>query len=332
MNPQELQATLLQTIRTRLAPHLSLADEIAQTLCIGSDSAYRRIRGEKQLSLEELQVLCTRYQVSADQLFGQQAGGFIFQGKLLETTQFRFDKYLEGIIMQLKYIGSFPESHMFYMCKDIPVFYHFQYRDLAAFKYYFWMRAIIDHPEFTNKPFRFEDYSDELYALGVNIIDCYNRFPSSELWNVESINSTIQQINFCRDMGLITSSADLQRIYQSLEQLIRHLEAQAAEGIKWHASGGERSGAAFGMYHNEFILGDNSILATTGPRKVAFLIHSVINYVTTHDVAFCDHLYNNVHNLMKRSTLISTDSEVERNAFFRLLYRKLAQSREPLPR
>lgn len=322
---------MFQKIREKASDQQGLAETIASLLHVSTDSAYRRIRGEKPLSLEEFQLLCTRYQVSADQLFGQQAGGFIFQGKLLETTQFRFDKYLEGIIMQLKYIGSFTDSHMYYMCKDIPVFYHFQFRDLAAFKYYIWMRAIIDHPEFTNKPFRFADYSDELFSLGGKIVELYNRFPSTELWNVESINSTIQQIKFCRDMGLITSNEDLQRIYHSLRQLVDHLEAQAAEGIKWYASGGERMGAAFGMYHNEFILGDNSILAVTGSRKMAFLVHSVINYVSTHDVAFCDHLYHNVHNLMKRSTLISTDSEVERNAFFRLLYRKLSQSTEAQP-
>ena len=62
-------------------------------LGISSDSAYRRMRGEKTISLEELQILCTHYKVSIDHLMGLQSGGIVFQGQYLDKNNFRFEEY-----------------------------------------------------------------------------------------------------------------------------------------------------------------------------------------------------------------------------------------------
>jgi len=50
----ELQSLLFQQIKEKTHPHLSLVDEISELLEISYDSAYRRIRGEKALSMGEL--------------------------------------------------------------------------------------------------------------------------------------------------------------------------------------------------------------------------------------------------------------------------------------
>ena len=56
-----VQVLLFQHIKALLPPQLSVVEEIAGVLEISTDSAYRRIRGEKPISFEDLQKLCTRY-------------------------------------------------------------------------------------------------------------------------------------------------------------------------------------------------------------------------------------------------------------------------------
>jgi len=58
--PRKCTGKLFRHIRELLPGHVSLADEIAGILDISTDSAYRRIRGEKPISLEELQKLSSR--------------------------------------------------------------------------------------------------------------------------------------------------------------------------------------------------------------------------------------------------------------------------------
>ena len=68
MNINEIQQQLFQQIKYKLPASASVVDEVAKLLNISSDSAYRRMRGEKQITFEELCALCGNYQVSLDQL------------------------------------------------------------------------------------------------------------------------------------------------------------------------------------------------------------------------------------------------------------------------
>ena len=61
------QQIFFQHIKTVLPAHLSLADEVAELLNISNDSAYRRIRGEKPIALEEIKKLCIHFKISLDQ-------------------------------------------------------------------------------------------------------------------------------------------------------------------------------------------------------------------------------------------------------------------------
>ena len=57
--------------------------------------------------------------------------------------------------------------------------------------------------------------------------------------------------------------------------------------------------------------------------KMVVIPHCAINYIMTRDIAFCDHFYKYIENLIRRSTLISQVSEKERFRFFRLMKEKV---------
>jgi hypothetical protein len=145
------QELLLNAIKLKLTKEQSLVDELAALLNISSDSAYRRIRGEKQLSLEEVIHLCTHYKISIDGLLNTPSDSFIFSGKKSRPSDFKFDEYLKAMLGNMKYMSSFKQKELYYLCKDIPIFHHYQFKDLAAFKYYFWMKTILHLPSSTKR-------------------------------------------------------------------------------------------------------------------------------------------------------------------------------------
>ncbi len=53
MPDYQSQEFLFQRIKELLPPHTTLVDSVAETLHISSDSAYRRIRGETPVVLDE---------------------------------------------------------------------------------------------------------------------------------------------------------------------------------------------------------------------------------------------------------------------------------------
>src|SRR5450432_3328696 len=99
MEATNTQVLFFQQIKNVLPPHLSMVDEVAELLNISNDSAYRRIRGEKAIAFEELQVLCSHYKISLDQFLHLQSDAFIFSGRINDGSKTVFTDYLEDILV-----------------------------------------------------------------------------------------------------------------------------------------------------------------------------------------------------------------------------------------
>lgn len=331
MDATTLQSSIFSHIKNKLPPHLSLVDEVSNILNVSTDSAYRRIRCEKALTLEEIYQLCIHFQFSLDMFFNKQSDAFLFNGNVINSTDFKYDSYLKSVLGNMKYIAGFDDRKMYHSCKDIPIFHHFQFKEIAAFKQYVWMKGIFDSPEFNNKKFSLKDYPEDLFELGQKSLKIYNQCDSVEIWSIETINSSLKQVEFYQESNLFEDEDEIVIIYDSFEKLLIHLEKQADVGYKYLSSENEqKKQGKFQMYFNELVIGDNSVLALLDGTKSAFIVHSVINIMVTRDNRFCDNLYDSMNNLMRRSTLISEVSERERSRFFKYLRSRIAKRKEKL--
>jgi hypothetical protein len=331
MEAMNLQQQLFDVIKKRVAENIPAAEEVAKVLEISSDSAYRRIRGEKNISLDELNKLCNHYRISLDQLMSIQTGGFIFQGQLIDGNKFHFKDYLTGMMHNIAYYNSCKEKEIYYICKDFPIFHYFQFREIAAFKYYFWMKTFFNAPEFRTTKFSFDLYPDDLFALGQKILSIYNQIPSYEVWNAESINNMLRQIEYYRECQIFESDKDAFILYEAFEKLISHMEKQAATGYKFnYDERNPKTGGSFQMYFNEVLIGDNHIMVILDGVKVSLIANNIFNYMMTRDATFNENTHNHIQNLMKKSTMISSVSEKERAKFFRMLKEKITRRKKAL--
>ena len=330
MTTIELQQKLFKTIKNRIGENRT-AEELSKLLNISTDSAYRRMRGEKIITLSELQGLCAHFQLSLDQLMNIQSPGIIFQGQYLNKQNFKFEEYLVSMANNLAYINSFKQKEFFILCKDLPIFYHYHLRDIAAFKRFFYLKTYFQFPGFEKKKFRFADHPDEIFLLDRKILDLYNTIPSVEVWNVENMNIFLRQIEFYRDANLFESDDDAIRLYEAIEKLWDHLEKQASLGYKFSYDDPDKKPLGkFRMYFNDVLLGDNNVLVELDGVKAAYVLHTTINFMMTQDPAFTANMHQHIQNQMRRSTLISEVSEKERNRFFRLIREKIQTRKQAL--
>jgi Cro/C1-type HTH DNA-binding domain len=331
MDTITLQQELFKTIRGKIPAHLSAADELARILDISTDSAYRRIRGEKTISLDELSALCFHYHISMDELMNIQTGAFLFQGNIIDSNAFRFDKYMEAMLRNFAYMASFKQKEFYYLCKDIPVFQHYHFKEIAAFKYYFWMKTILHTPDFARRKFSFAEYPDELFEIGKKVLSLYSSLNVVEIINIETVNSTIRQIEFHRDGQMFESDEDIWKIYAALEKLIDHMEDQADAGYMFNYGDPDKKPlGGYQFYFNEVVLGDNTMMAVLDGMKMVYLVHSGVNYMATRDLSFCNYTSDTIHNLMQKSTLISSAEEHERARFFKFLRNRITKQQESL--
>ena len=325
METNELQQQLFNHLRQNMPSHLSLVDELCELLNLSSDSVYRRIRGEKPISLNELKKICEHYYLSIDQLLQLKNESVLFQAPGVNVSSPDFESYLKSMLQQFKYFNSFQNREMKYLCKDIPFWYFYLFPEMGAFKSFFWVKTINNDPLLINKKFSYAlfPYTD-CYAIGQQIIKEYNEIPSEELWNLESINSTVNQIAYYREAGHFASYADEEAVINSFQKLLDHLQQQAETGAKFAPGSTTISHRmAIKFYVNELILGNNTILLQLDNQQFSTVTYSVLSYLITNDPRFSQKTFDTFNILLSRSSLISTTGEKDRNRFFNLMRQKV---------
>jgi hypothetical protein len=324
MAEKKIQDRLFQLIREGLPPSVSLIDAVSDALHISTDSAYRRIRGETPLILEEVQALCRQFSLSLDPLLGTSSNAVVFQPVLVNNSGYTFDNYLSGLIQSLQYITSFKQKEIVYLSKDIPFFHYFNSKPLFAFRYFFWMKTILQHPDFVHQAFSMAHTDAAAEAKARELSRLYANIPSTEIWNSEGINSMLSQIDYYREAGYFASDAEITLLYEGLRQTLEHINQQAEWGCKFlPGENPELRPQNYNLYVNKVVIGDNTILVTLDGKKSVYINYDVLNYMTTGDAAFCNETSDKLHNLMRRATIISTVSEKQRSLFFNELLKKI---------
>ncbi len=319
------QARFFQSLKAAIPSYASLVNEIAETLNVSVDSAYRRIRGEKLLDFDEIKRLCERFNISLDKFFSLESDAILFQGKLNCYHEDAFRNWMEDVLAQLNLVNSFQHRHVYFLVKDMPPFHHYYHPLLAGFKFFFWMKSILYYDSLKNEKFTLDkNYFAPYQELTNKILKVYNKVPTSEIWNEEGLHTTLRQIEVYQEMGIIPDPEIALQLYNCVLEAIDHLEKMAETGKKsMFGHTPTEESAEYRLYLNEIVLGDNTFMAEIGDTKITYLNHSVLYFVGSTDQRFNDGIFKNLDNLMKKSTLISGTGEKDRKQFFNRLRKKV---------
>lgn len=325
MREKQIQEYLFQRIKVALPPGTPLVETIAELLHVSNDSAYRRIRGETLLVLEEARILCQQYAISLDQLLTLKNNSIVFETIEMDAETTDFKTYLTGILQRLQLLNAFDHKSIIYLTKDLPLFHQFCYKPFFAFRYFSWMKSALRHEDFIHTKFFPACLPPDIEALGIEIISLYNKIPSIEIWNIESVNNILLQISQAVESGVVTRN-DAGEICDGLRKTLEHLQFQAEYGCKFLP--GEKPQVKkdnFQLFYNRVGLGENIILTCFDDYKALYFDYDMLNYMVTTDEVFCNGIYQRLQTVMQKSTLISSSSEKQRTVFFNHIFGRLPQ-------
>jgi BetR domain len=329
MTAEQLQQSLFLHIKTLMPPHMSMVDEVASLLNISNDSAYRRIRGEKPITLDEVQVLAAHFKFSLDQFLHLESDSFIFNGRITNDSDFTYQRWLENTFMHVEYIRNAPAKHFYVLAKEIPFFYYFFIPEIAIFKSYFFTKTILHYEEMKHVKFSLDD--DHLFTttMAKKISGAYTLIPSTEIWHIENITSTLRQIEYYFVTGNFKTPAQAFVILDKLEDLLNHIEQQAETGKKFlYGQQPNSQSMEVNMYMNELIWGENLMLIDFKTIKLAYLNHTVINFISTRDQNFCEYMSGSFKTIIGKSIPLSGSNEKDRLLFLNRMRDKIKATRK----
>ncbi|NJN26859.1 MAG: hypothetical protein HC819_13205 [Cyclobacteriaceae bacterium] len=318
-----VQKRFFAELKSKLPSNLSMARVVADELSISVDSAYRRIRGESHLSLLEFDLLMTKYAISTEAILSRSFDSVHFDYHSLNNR----DEGLPGIFnylsKQLKSFSNFGLKEIVFLASDLPVFYLFMYPHLASFKMYCWRQMFHQLP--SGKYPQFDPGSiDTLLDMSYKLLQAYLDHPSIEIWNTETIHSTMNQVLFCHKKGMFESKQDIGHILDELIKVLEHVEKQAEYGHKFDpaAKGSiEKDKPLFSLYQYEGPIPKNQVLVKLEHFELTYIAHYGLNMLTTNNQEF--YLENRLYagQLMAQATDLATP--VGRKLYFNGLYHKI---------
>jgi len=323
-NSMTIQLQFLEKIEDIIPARSSLVYELEETLGISMDSAYRRIRGETSLTIDDVIKLCNKYKISFDSFNNIETGIVTFAYTVMKNSENNFKDYLNSLLRDLRIINAASNKKIVYACQDIPVFHNYKYPEMAAFKMFYWMRSIMNVPSLQNKKFDMSSISDELKELGKKIFVAYSSVPSIEIWTDTTFQSTLKQIEFYWESGMFKSFEDVKAICQSLEKQLIDIQKQAEISKKYVSEDkiiAEENN--YSLYFSEIEITNNCVLVSLGNTKAVYLGHQSFNTMSSSNVSYCNETEIWLNNLIKKSTLISGVAEKQRYQFFRKAFKSL---------
>ena len=311
----EMQEVFIKHLKQIVPANVSLVDDIADLLKISNDSAYRRLRNETELSLDETYKICKHYKISIDSVFSNKGDSVTCNYIKLTDSADNFENYLTSLLSQLTRLQKSEDAKIIYAAEEIPIFHSFFSKELAAFKMFYWQRSVLNVPEYQTKKFDFDVIPEKQLQLATEIHKTYLQIPSTEIWTNETIQTTIKQIEYYFESGAFKTKEDTILVLEELKKMVQAINRYAESENKNEVI--KSLVTPFNLYNSDLVIGTNCIHVTVGGSVLSYISFNTLNSLTTSNQQFCEEIEHWTKNLIKKSTLISGIAEKQRFQFFK---------------
>jgi len=319
-----LQDQIFEDVLSKF-PKKSLAvDELSQLFGVGKDAVYRRLRGDTLLTPDELSKLARKFNLSLD--------GYVFEDATTVFCNFSpFKKeiknvsdYLEGIHSLQKKVEHLPNTSMYYVTSDIPLFAYFFFPEILQFKIYIWGRAVWQFDYLDDMKFTFNVIGPHGMDVAKDMLKYYVQMPSIELLSADILDNTLNQVEYHVNSGHFAAMEDALTLCDRLHDLSNHIESMAKLGYKYLPSqSSEIKGGEIKMYHNEMVYTNNTILFDTAAGKAIYSSYTNPNFLKINDQRLCNFTHSFFEKIRTKSILMSVQGEKHRSWFFNRMRKKI---------
>lgn len=301
------QESLLKAIRSKVPNSISVIDEIASILEISYDASHRRISQKSKFSIDEAIKLANHFNISLDNLFSKKEK--VIVEKTIEIKNLKdMLQYFKASAQQVEMLTKNPKTKLYYSAKDIPLFYFMDGTILSKFKAFVWLNLLNTN----QKKVSFENFViEESFSEYMQTLKkAYENTTVNEIWNDTTINSSLQQILYFYEAGLLNLK-NANALCKDLKRIINLIQEKCDNDTN------------FSIYYNELILLNNNMLIETEEKLTMFVPYTLLGYFITDNEDGCKNVHQFFNQQISNSIPLGQSGIKERNLFFNRATRKI---------
>ena len=319
----EEQRHLFEIIKSGIPESQRLSDIVETLLNIGQNAAYRRIRGETELTFSELRKISSKFNLSIDEIlnYRKTTGALFHYNPLKISDQESYFNQMQRMLNILDVLKSSSDREIIYTARSIP-FYHFVTQsELAFFNLYVWNNTLhrvnISYEAFCETL----DRKSTLFMYQ-KIHQAFMAIPSVEIWTIHTIGVTLRLLEYCFLTGSFAKKETVLSLLNQLADLMDKVQQYADCGHK-----GGRMKMPFDMYNCSIDLENSSMLARKENRFSLFVRLHTVSFMETDSEELCHATLQSNNDLISKSAPISGQSSLkQRLRFFELAKNRIEES------
>ncbi|MDR1756144.1 MAG: hypothetical protein LBR65_04185 [Culturomica sp.] len=320
----EIQNLFFEMAKSKLPPGHHLADIVCDILGITFNSAYRRIRGETELTVTEFITLCRHFNISVDSIINHKPDGVLFKYAPLDLRDMNnYYAHMDRLSDLFKTISQSAEKEVCFMVQDIPGVHFLPFLNLRLFKIYTWFRSV-NQSRITYEEFVSQVDIPRLSAVFEKIENIYRQTPSTEIWTKDTVKPLLRQLEYYANLHCFERKETFSHLCRQFLELVENVEKYTLQEKK------EYNGktVAFRMYLSSVdIMNDFMITKGDGKNVTAIRLYAV-NGVFTSNEYFCTEVETWMQDTIRKSLLLSGSSEMECFRFFQEMKDKITELQE----
>lgn len=302
------QTSFFEELAEIIPRDTKLVAVVAELLQLDQSNAYRRIRGDKELTLHE-------YLKIADQMPEARRimARIVDEDHIdVQISRFRnlaeFEKYLYNTATNLK--RALGKPHLLrYMARDLPLFAFFSGPDLMRFKIQVWFES-------GNVPMQ-EELPETIMNLGAELYEIYQQLNTVEIWYENGFLNQLEQIQYWRDLEYLTDAQH--------ESVIRDLTACFDQYKVWLEQGEKQGGGSLEILASSFsTMSDGGLMAVGEHRELMTRVQGIHQLHSSHP-DFVELFEDHWQAHSRLATPIMGSNTRSRHLFFRRIKEQLKQ-------
>ena len=323
------QRVFFERLAQRFANRSELVREVAETLNLGRDAVYRRLRGDTALTADEMMLLAETYRLKVG-VAGKREVPTLRYPDDRYAIRNEFDHFLQ-LHQRWGELKQLPGASFDFASPELPMYYELSTPALRSFKIFMFGITTWNLAKWKGLDFSPHLIDPELHRLVEETIRQHYSVPAREVWSVGVLDVTLRQLNYMAQIGRFERTEDVEQIFAELFLIVDHLEQMVRTGKRFPLGGRpEEDSSKFRVYHNELSNTSNVVLVKSAIRPFLFTTLVTPNYVATSNPELCEEVQRWFDNLVEHGNALHAESGKYAAHYFGYLRTQIRQYKERL--
>lgn len=315
---KKIDTAFIELLKKKIPNNISATEEIACTLGINYDAAYRRLNNKVSFNLNEIVLLAKKFDISLNRLFevGDKLSYLVKSTYSIQNIN-DFKTYLKSLTTEMLPLTGKKDSSITFSARELPMFYFFEQPILIRFKIFIWFNILKVTP--VNKRISFTNFviSEEMIGLAKEARETYNQINQVEMWSFGTLNNVLQQLLYLFRMRQL-SLTEATEICDALTIEIKNVEAKTQTKNNSTLN-------SFTLYFNELFMMNNSIILKNKDKLRFAYPYALLKYFQIDNQEACREQEAYIIEQMRHAINLSNTSTKEHASFFNYKYDKIKQ-------